>query len=54
MYLQKQFILQVLIFGLERDVRTSSLSQVGELAYHRPVVEIKIKQAFILECMESK
>jgi hypothetical protein len=36
------------------DVRTSSLSQVVELAYHRPVVEVEIKHLFILECMESK
>jgi hypothetical protein len=36
------------------DVRTSSLRQVVQLAYHRPVVEVKIKHLFILECMESK
>jgi hypothetical protein len=36
------------------DVRTSSLSQVVELAYHRPVVEVKIKHLFILECKKSK
>jgi hypothetical protein len=35
------------------DVRTSSLSQVVELAYHRPVVEVEIKHLFILKCMES-
>jgi hypothetical protein len=34
--------------------RASSLSQVVELAYHRPVVEVKIKHLFILECMELK
>jgi hypothetical protein len=36
------------------DVRTSSLSQEVELAYHRPVVEVDIKRMFILECMETK
>jgi hypothetical protein len=36
------------------DVRRSSLSQVVELAYQRPVVEVKIKHLFILECKESK
>jgi hypothetical protein len=36
------------------DVRMSSLSQVVEFAYHRPVVEVEIKHLFILECMKSK
>jgi hypothetical protein len=36
------------------DVRTSSLSQVVKVAYHRPVVEVNIKHMFILECTESK
>ncbi len=36
------------------DVRTSSLSQVVELAYHRPVVEDQVKHLFILECMKLK
>jgi hypothetical protein len=34
--------------------RLSSLSQVVELAYHRPVVEVKIKHVFLVECIESK
>jgi hypothetical protein len=34
------------------DIREISLSQVVELVYHRPVVEV-IKHLFILECMES-
>jgi hypothetical protein len=33
------------------DVRTSSLSQVVELADHRPIVEIEIKNRFFLEGM---
>jgi hypothetical protein len=35
------------------DVRMSSLSQVVELAYHRPVVEVKIRHLFILECSKG-
>jgi hypothetical protein len=34
------------------DVRTSSLSQVVEPVYHRPVIDIEIKHLFILACME--
>jgi hypothetical protein len=37
------------------DVGTSKLSQVVELAYHRPLVEVEITHMFILlECMKSK
>jgi hypothetical protein len=36
------------------DVRTSSLSQVVELAYYRSAVEVEIKHLLILECMKLK
>ncbi len=36
------------------DVRTSGLSQVVELAKHRPIVEVEIKNRFFLESMQTK
>ncbi len=36
------------------DVRTSGLSQVVELADHRPIVEVEIKNRFFLESMQTQ
>jgi hypothetical protein len=36
------------------DVRTSGLSQVVELAKHRPIVEVEIKNRFFLESMQTQ
>jgi hypothetical protein len=35
-------------------VRTSSLSQLADLAYHRPASEVKIKYLLTLECIDLK